>query len=318
MVNDCTLTIKKAHFEPRERNSPVSIEARLMVPERECTFFVPATAYNTFMLAIEESENSYITVKILDLQPDAMKTPEEIRKRLKILTDVEKAKYARVNGFRLLFKDRLSHIIPSYARSLSNPNEYRLYEGSHKMKKSALLRKPMRGLFFSSRFLESVVVTANHWFFITSFCVFVHAKKMLMTVQITRESDCKKARVGKDIFEVTIRFSSLELLCLWLFFGHVNESKMQAFFGSSISVLPETIKESYETISSKDIFTKNEISFIQAPRLLNQYVKNQAGKRWMLISRKYKEQSLIPAHPLFVKNGKKTPRSGLLGAKDLC
>ncbi|KAI8384130.1 hypothetical protein BD560DRAFT_364333 [Blakeslea trispora] len=28
MVNDCALTIKKAHFEPKERNSPRSIEAR--------------------------------------------------------------------------------------------------------------------------------------------------------------------------------------------------------------------------------------------------------------------------------------------------
>ncbi|KAI8376753.1 hypothetical protein EDC96DRAFT_283864 [Choanephora cucurbitarum] len=106
-----------------------------MVPERKCTFFVPATAYNTFMLAIKKSENSYITVKILDRQPDAMKTPEEIRERLKIFKDVEKAKYARVNDFRILFKDRLSHIIPSYDRSLFNHNEYRLCEGSHKNQK---------------------------------------------------------------------------------------------------------------------------------------------------------------------------------------
>ncbi|OBZ81582.1 hypothetical protein A0J61_10368 [Choanephora cucurbitarum] len=216
-----------------------------------------------------------------------MKTPEEIRERLKILKDVEKAKYARVNGFRLLFKDRLSHIIPSYVRSLFNPNKYRLYEGSHRNQKVGTAEKADKTVTFSSRFLESVVVMANHWFFVTSFCVFVHEKNVDDCADYSKvglQEDAvafvrRKTRAGKDIFELTIRFSSLELLCTSGFFGHVNESKMQAFFGSSISALPQTIKESYQTISSKDIFTKNEVSFIQTPRMLNQYVKNQAGKR---------------------------------------
>ncbi|KAI8382401.1 hypothetical protein BD560DRAFT_386493 [Blakeslea trispora] len=223
-----------------------------MTAERKCTFFIHATAYNTFMLAIEDSDNKCITIEIIQSQLDNIQTPEEVKEKLKMLKDAEKAKYVRDNGLNV----RLSHIIQSYVDLLFSPKELVLYKSFHPDEKANEM------ILFSARFLESVVVMARHWFFITSFCIFVHEKKLDDCSDDSRvgvQEDTlalirKKTHAGKDLFELTIRFSNVELLCAFGFFCHTNRPSITPFFGSSIQNLPKEIVESYGTVHSKDIF----------------------------------------------------------------
>ncbi|KAI8372126.1 hypothetical protein BD560DRAFT_307630, partial [Blakeslea trispora] len=170
-------------------------------------------------------------------------------------------------------------------------------------------------------FLESVVVMARHWFFTTSFCIFVHEKKLDDCSDNSRvgvQEDPvalirKKTRAGKDFFELTIRFSNIELLCTSGFFCHVNRPSITPFFGSSIQNLPKDIIESYGTVHSKDIFIpKKEAPFVKTARLLNQYVKKQSAKKWMLISQRFEKQGLSPTHPLHLRTDNKIQEAASL------
>ena len=149
-----------------------------MIVERNCTFFVPATAYNPLMLALEESENRHVRIEIVQSQLDNIQTPEELKEKLKMLKDAEKAKYVRDNSLNVRLKDNLSHIIQSYVDLLFSPKELVLNKSFYPNEKVDTAKKANEMIPFSARFLESVVVMARHWFFITSFCIFVHEKKL--------------------------------------------------------------------------------------------------------------------------------------------
>ncbi|CAO3620660.1 unnamed protein product [Mucor hiemalis] len=121
------------------------------------------------------------------------------------------------------------------------------------------------------RFVESVTIIDNHWFFITSFSVFIHDSKLddcadtsrvglqLSAVAFIR----KKTRTGKDYFEFTLRFNNVELLATSGFSGCVDDDTIAAFVGSSVQGLPKSIIERYDTLSSAYIFiTKAVLSSI--------------------------------------------------------
>ncbi|KAI8328698.1 hypothetical protein EDC96DRAFT_69864 [Choanephora cucurbitarum] len=66
-------------------------------------------------------------------------------------------------------------------------------------------------------------------------------------------------------------------------------------------------------LHSKGIFIpKKEAPFVKAARLLNQYVKKQSAKKWMLISQRFEKQGLSPTHPLHLRTDNKIQEAASL------
>lgn len=134
------------------------------------------------------------------------------------------------------------------------------------------------------RFVESVVVLANHWFLITSFSPFIHnnlevdscADRSIISYQSNPITFIRrKVPYGKDYFELTIRFGYVELVVTSDFFGSVDGRFYTAFLGSSLHNLPELITANFNTSSTSMIF----VSIQQNPytlknRIMNQYLKH--------------------------------------------
>jgi hypothetical protein len=103
------------------------------------------------------------------------------------------------------------------------------------------------------------MILDEYWFFMTSFSLFIHNNQKiddcadLSKVSYQNEEVGfirKKTKLGRDYFELTVRFGCIELLATSGFFG----SLFSPFLGSSIKDLPTAITGLYETISTKRIF----------------------------------------------------------------
>ncbi|KAI8369833.1 hypothetical protein EDC96DRAFT_588604 [Choanephora cucurbitarum] len=216
---------------------------------RERAFVVPATTHNTFMAAIDESSNKHVNIKLMESHLENIKTPEEVKVKLEMIKNVEKAKSAETNGCYHLFKNKMNHVIPSYVSSFFNPNDFHLYKGSHENEKADTARKVDEMVRSSTQFLEAVILMENHWFFVTSLCVLVHDKNLDDCADMSKIGPQdeviafirRKTRTGRDSFELTLRFSNIELLCkpiqqaaslvLRVFVEAVDCKKAKAFKG---------------------------------------------------------------------------------------
>lgn len=114
----------------------------------------------------------------------------------------------------------------------------------------------------------------------------------------------KKSRMDSDYFELTFRFGNVELLANAGFFGGVyDDDAFHLFLGSSLAKLPQSIIERIDTVSSKAVFIlQDSATVVYQKRLINQYVKKQASKKWMLTSLKNKNRGFTPAHPLYFES----------------
>ncbi|KAI8350338.1 hypothetical protein EDC96DRAFT_485877 [Choanephora cucurbitarum] len=125
----------------------------------------------------------------------------------------------------LFSKDNLSHLVVSDVCRLFDPTQYALQKDSRQHRVDTI-EKANEAVSFAAEFLESVVMMDNHWFFVTSFCMFVHEKHVddcadKSAVGLQRDPVMfmrKKTRMGNDFFELTLRFSNVELLFTSSFF----------------------------------------------------------------------------------------------------
>lgn len=123
----------------------------------------------------------------------------------------------------------------------------------------------------------------------------------------------KKTRVEFDYFGLTLRHNNIELLATSSFFGELTSQNVSAFLGSSIGNLPVSITESYHTASTDWIFIlRTPARSVNTERLINQYIKKQAGKKWMLISQKFQQKRFSPAHPLYFHHKRAIPTAASL------
>ncbi|KAI7902913.1 uncharacterized protein BX663DRAFT_434704, partial [Cokeromyces recurvatus] len=82
----------------------------------------------------------------------------------------------------------------------------------------------------------------GYWFFCTSFYTFIHSQSVddcADSSRVNAQNEAvsyirKKTRFGLEFFELTIRFSKVELLATSGFYGPIEGHTITAFFGSSI------------------------------------------------------------------------------------
>ncbi|KAI8360708.1 hypothetical protein EDC96DRAFT_513137 [Choanephora cucurbitarum] len=299
--------------------------ALFMTINRPCTFLIPAATENALALAVEEAGNTNIVLELKEESLEDMKTPEEVERRISVLKNIEKAKYIARTGNRIFRKDNLNSLLLSNVRKFFEPNQYKIANDVYKMPVTTT-EESNEAASTAARFLESVSIVENNWFFVTSFCMFIHKKSL---------DDCadksavgfqktpvlfirRKTRMGNDFFELTLRFANVELLFTSGYFGHVNSSHCNAFFGSSVRTLPKEIAESYKTAFSSSIFVNESlVSLVRMPRILNQYAKQHASNDWMFISKRHHDQGLSPVHPLYYKSSNKAQETASLLLKAL-
>ncbi|RCH87853.1 hypothetical protein CU098_009464, partial [Rhizopus stolonifer] len=236
-----------------------------------------------------------------------METPEEVERKVQFFKSIEKAKYVADIKNTVIMKNQLNHLVPCHVNRLFNTKEYVVYNNSHAKAKITNKQQAESIVLFCSKFMEAVVILESYWFFLTSFSVFIHDKNVddcadNSRVGLQQEAVSfirKKTRAGSDYFELTTRFSNVELLATSGFFGNVDSNTVLAFIGSSIQNLPSSLAERYDTVSSKYVFVpRTSVPFTNVERLLNQYIKQHAANKWMFISKKYEEKGFLPSHPL--------------------
>lgn len=239
-----------------------------------------------------------------------VKTPEHIAQDMNLRKAIKKAVYVAESSNMVQFKDKLSHLV-SPKKNLFDPGNYLVYDNCHPSSVISTNKQAQDVVSHCCKFVELVTIIDDHWFFITSFSVFIHDSNLddcadasrvglqLSAVAFIR----KKTRAGKDYFEFTLRFNNVELLATSGFFGCVDDDTVAAFVGSSVQGLPKSIIERYDTLSSTYIFiTKAIAPSIAVERLINQYLKRDAAKKWMLVSKRFKEEGFEPSHPLSFKS----------------
>ena len=277
-------------------------------------FFIPASKLILFQTVIEDSREENITVETNSQNDriELMETPEEVKRQVETFKKLEKLKYFEKKQHEVDMKDNINHLLHSSANYLFDTSCYTLFDNKHAenrlMKENAnVLQANLTINLCCPRFMEVIVILDVFWFLCTSFCAFVHNKKVDNCADVSLVGSQKKAvafiriktRAQSDYFELTIRFSNVELLVTSGYLGPINSNIITAFLGSSIQNLPKSITHIYNTVPSKNIFTTTAPKpAIKSARLLNQYVKLHTANLWIFITSKFCEKGYILMHPL--------------------
>ncbi|KAI8368423.1 hypothetical protein EDC96DRAFT_558021 [Choanephora cucurbitarum] len=140
-----------------------------------------------------------------------------------------------------IFKNELCHLIAASINRFFNAKSYLLYDDDFSndviMKKTDMNTKEARQLIDTHcpKFVESVVILAGYCFIHNNISIDDSSKPLR-----------RKTRLGKDYFELTLRFGFVELLATG---GSIDDSSFSPFLGSSIQELPTQITAAIETIS---------------------------------------------------------------------
>lgn len=244
-----------------------------------------------------------------------VKTPEHIQRQIEIIKRSLKLDYYKNSKSKAIMKNNLGHILACSVNRFFETTKYHdlwlNYQNDTLMRESndlsadeatCLVKK------YCPQFVESVVVLANHWFFITSFSPFIHnnfkvddcADRSVISYQSNPIAFIRrKSQYGKDYFELTIRFGYVELVATSGFFGSVDGRFYTAFLGSSLHNLPELITANFNTSSTSMIFVSiQQNQYTLKNRIMNQYLKTHSVSKWGYYSKKFEEQGFTPANPL--------------------
>ncbi|KAG2212357.1 hypothetical protein INT47_001718 [Mucor saturninus] len=199
-------------------------------------------------------------------------------------------------------KDQLNRLIPCQLNHLFNTNDYVVHNNIQPEIKITNDEQAKSIVSFCSRFVEAVVILDSYWFLSTSFFIFIHNTNIddcADNLLVGPQKQAQVYTVGYDYFELTTRFNYVELLSTSGFFGESSPNTITAFVSSSVRDLPSLLTNRYDTVSSKYIFIPaTTATSTKVERLLNQYMKNHAANKWMLLSTRFKEEGFAPYHPL--------------------
>ncbi|KAI7904722.1 uncharacterized protein BX663DRAFT_550363 [Cokeromyces recurvatus] len=248
------------HIKFEKANYKIAFIQLFMVINQKCKLTVPATDLNLFQVVVKDNCNEYIDI-------DTVNHGGKSVKRIK----------TPEMGINIM-KDNLSDILLNHHNNqLFDTEQYSIYNNLHQT--NVVL---MTFLYIHSQSVDDCAdssrVNAQNE---AVFCI------------------CKKTRFGLDFFELTVRFSNVELLATSGFYGPIEGHTITPFFGSSIQKLPTSITGAYNTVASKEVFIPTTAkAFTKDVRLLNQYIKTHSARQWMFLSKKFKSKGYIPHHPL--------------------
>ncbi|KAI7898408.1 uncharacterized protein BX663DRAFT_582056 [Cokeromyces recurvatus] len=236
--------------------------------------------YKKFKYIVEEDEVDHINIKISGdkqlINIVETVTPEAVRTRVE--------HYDLVNKENVVIKDNLSRMITSPISRFFNSKEDLAWKndfgGDLLMKKTDLNAEEATRIVneYDPKFVKSVVILENYWFFMTNFSYFFHNN-----FQIDDYADFSKIGYEKKLFGYVKLLETSEL------FDSVDGTFFSPFLGSSIQELPVTITASSETTSTNN-------------RIMNQYYKLNTKNNWGFHSKRYKDKGFSPANPLSVEN----------------
>lgn len=259
-----------------------------------------------------DNKNTIVRTSLPSNSIEHMKTPEEVIRQIEVLKNVEKLKYFESMQHSVIMKSNLSHLVHASVNRLFDTSCYKLLQNEdiQAMLTEGNIDKVETELIVTRhcpKFVETVVIINGFWLLCTSFCAFIHknelddcADKSRIGFQTKPVSFIRrKTRAGSDYFELTIRIGMIELLVTSGFFGSINDSTVEAFFGSSIPNLPLSISSDYNTAFTESLFIPAPAKqYIRRARLLNQYMKAHSSYDWMFISAGFYNKGYAPHHPL--------------------
>ncbi|GAA5806758.1 hypothetical protein MFLAVUS_000106 [Mucor flavus] len=290
------------HIKFEKANYKIAFIQLFMAINQKCKLTVPAKDLILFQVVANDNCNKHIDIDTVNYggkSVERMKTPEIVEKDVEEYKQNQKKKYfEQAEKGTIIMKDNLSDILLNHHNNqLFDTKQYSIYNNIHQtnvvlMTGCTDITEQQADELITElcpRFVEFVVVLDGYWFFCTSFCTFIHSRSVddcadssLVNAQNEAVSYIrKKTRFGLDFFELTVRFSKVELLATSGFFGPIEGHTITAFFGSSIRKLPTSITDTYKTVVSKEIFIPTAKAFTKDIRLLNQYIKTHSARQWM-------------------------------------